>query len=156
MSAWKRYGCAVKWFLNSWFFGPWAATRKESCLTLNIIVLHHCQCIVNKSSDINDDLGPGTTWISYASLRISIFNSKLKENRNYNGKNVLQATKGKCKQKFKKSLYGKREYASKKPLLSPIAEVLDIWSESTDFSNSEGMLECETPKRTSLIHLEGK
>ncbi|XP_055518259.1 cell division cycle-associated protein 2 [Leucoraja erinacea] len=80
--------------------------------------------------------------------------SRIKSNVKNISKNST-ATKGKCKQKFKKSLYGKREYASKKPLLSPIAEVLDIWSESTDFSNSEGMLECETPKRTSLIHLEG-
>ncbi|XP_051896706.1 cell division cycle-associated protein 2 [Pristis pectinata] len=69
-------------------------------------------------------------------------------------KNSTTATKGKRRQKFKKDLYGKREYASRKPLLSPIAEVLDIWSESEVLPDSDVMLECEPSRRTSLIYLE--
>ncbi|XP_067879578.1 cell division cycle-associated protein 2 isoform X2 [Heterodontus francisci] len=70
-------------------------------------------------------------------------------------KNSTTVTKGKCRQKFKKELYGKREYASRKPLLSPIAEILDIWSESADSPDCDGMLECEPLRRTSRVYLEG-
>uniref|UniRef100_UPI00398E8ECD cell division cycle-associated protein 2 isoform X2 n=1 Tax=Pristiophorus japonicus TaxID=55135 RepID=UPI00398E8ECD len=71
-------------------------------------------------------------------------------------KNSTTVTKGKGRQnKFKKELYGKREYVSKKPLLSPIAEVLEIWSESVDSPDCDVMPECEPSRRTSLIYLEG-
>ncbi|XP_041066286.1 uncharacterized protein LOC121290137 isoform X2 [Carcharodon carcharias] len=69
-------------------------------------------------------------------------------------KNSTTVTKGKFRQKFKKELYGKREYASRKPLLSPIAEVLDIWSESADFLDNDGKLECAPSRRISHLCLE--
>ncbi|XP_078094625.1 cell division cycle-associated protein 2 [Mustelus asterias] len=69
-------------------------------------------------------------------------------------KNSAPATKGRFKQKFKKELYGKREYASRKPLLSPIAEVLDNCSESANLPDGDGKLEREASRRTSLLCLE--
>ncbi|XP_038641338.1 uncharacterized protein LOC119957393 isoform X2 [Scyliorhinus canicula] len=68
--------------------------------------------------------------------------------------NSAAVTKGKYKQKFKKELYGKREYASRKPVLSPITEIFDNWSESPYLPDSDGKLECEPWKRIGLLCLE--
>ncbi|XP_072341789.1 cell division cycle-associated protein 2 isoform X2 [Scyliorhinus torazame] len=68
--------------------------------------------------------------------------------------NSATVTKGKYKQKFKKELYGKREYASRKPVLSPITEIFDIWSEFPHLLDSDGKLECEPSKRIGLLCLE--
>ncbi|XP_072915783.1 cell division cycle-associated protein 2 isoform X1 [Hemitrygon akajei] len=81
--------------------------------------------------------------------------TRIKNNANNISKGSTRATKEKYRQKFKKDLYGKREYASKKPLLSPIAEILDIWSESADLSDSDEMSTCEPSRRNSLLYLEG-
>ncbi|XP_072123351.1 uncharacterized protein [Mobula birostris] len=81
--------------------------------------------------------------------------TRIKNSANNISKSSTTATKGKYRQKFKKDLYGKREYASKKPLLSPIVEVLDIWSESADLSDSDEMSKCEPSRRNNLIYLEG-
>ncbi|XP_069774134.1 cell division cycle-associated protein 2 isoform X2 [Narcine bancroftii] len=76
-----------------------------------------------------------------------------------NVKNILNgsstATKRKFRPKLKKDIYGKREYASREPVLSPIAEVMDIWSEATDLPDSDAVLKCEPSRRTSLIYPEG-
>ncbi|XP_067857719.1 proliferation marker protein Ki-67-like [Heptranchias perlo] len=81
--------------------------------------------------------------------------ARIKSNVKNISKNSTTVTKGKCRKKFRKDLYGKREYASRKPLLSPIAEVVDIWSESAGSPDCNVLLGCGPMRRTSLIYLEG-
>ncbi|XP_007909958.2 uncharacterized protein LOC103190865 [Callorhinchus milii] len=62
--------------------------------------------------------------------------SRVRNNAKKDGDPSQTPAKGKRGRKVKVSLYGRREYASKKPLLSPIAEVFDELPELGDLTAS--------------------
>ncbi|XP_048474625.1 cell division cycle-associated protein 2 isoform X3 [Rhincodon typus] len=81
--------------------------------------------------------------------------TRIKNKVNTISENSTVVTKGKYRKKVQKELYGKREYASKKPLLSPITEVSDMWSEPTDFPDCDGKEECQPSTMSAHLPLEG-
>ncbi|XP_048379032.1 cell division cycle-associated protein 2 isoform X2 [Stegostoma tigrinum] len=80
--------------------------------------------------------------------------SRIKNKVNTASENSTVVTKGKYRKKVQKELYGKREYASKKPLLSPITEVFDMLSEPADFPDCDGKAECKPSAMSVHLPLE--
>ncbi|XP_043537245.1 uncharacterized protein LOC122543077 isoform X2 [Chiloscyllium plagiosum] len=81
--------------------------------------------------------------------------SRMKNKINTTSKNSTMVTKGKYRKKVKKELYGKREYASKKPLLSPITEDSNVWPEPADFPDCDGKADWKASRMSNLLPLEG-
>ncbi|XP_060712427.1 uncharacterized protein LOC132836882 isoform X2 [Hemiscyllium ocellatum] len=81
--------------------------------------------------------------------------TRVKNKINTTSKNSTMVTKGKYRKKVKKELYGKREYASKKPLLSPITEDSNMWPEPEDFPDCDGKADWKASRMSILLPLEG-
>ncbi|GCC23078.1 hypothetical protein chiPu_0001471 [Chiloscyllium punctatum] len=81
--------------------------------------------------------------------------TRVKNKINTTSKNSTMVTKGKYRKKVKKELYGKREYASKKPLLSPITEDSNVWPEPADFPDCDGKADWKASRMNILLPLEG-